>query len=256
MAKNAFQKDPRRGDDRNLVIVDQDFGQPDLEDRIWLFWIRNRTGIILSVLLVIVATLAYIVWHAAGHYSQGACQAAYQDAGEGPEAKLEFSREYAGTALAGVAALEAADAFYKDKQFAKAAGAYALARTEVSANEPVEAVLAGRAALGEAFSLLADGQREPGKQVLGQLAGNGKFPEAVRGQAMYTMALLALEDRSLDEARRWLDQMDQVATQSPSQNFDPWQQKKLELLMREPALVRPAESPATSADAERAPGAQ
>lgn len=243
MAKKAFQKDPRRGDDRNLVIVDQDFGQPDLEDRMWLFWVRNRGVIILSILLVIVATLGYIVWHAAGHYSQGARQAAYQEAGDKPEAKLAFARDYAGTVLAGVAALEAADVFYEAKEFSKASEAYALARTEVSVNEPVEAVLAARAATGEAFSLLAAGKREPGKQALQQLAGNGKYPEATRGQAMYTLALLALEDKSLDEARRWLDQMDQVS----AQGFNPWQQKKLELLMREPALVRPVESAETSA---------
>ena len=236
MAKKAFQKDPRRGDDRNLVLVDQDFGQPDLEDRMWLFWVRNRSAIVGGAVLVIVAILGYIVWHAVGTYSLGAMQATYQETGAKPEAKLEFAKQYEGHALAGVAALEAADSFYKDKHFEKAAAAYVFAQKNFSPKVPVQSASMARALVGEAFALQASGKQEAGAAILQRLADDNRFPMADRGQAMYNLVLLALEKQSLEEARQWLDTMDKVL---PANN--PWQQKKLMLIMQEPRLLKPVE---------------
>ncbi len=38
MPEDRSNKQPPAGDDRNLVVVDDDFVNADTEDRLWLFW--------------------------------------------------------------------------------------------------------------------------------------------------------------------------------------------------------------------------
>ena len=66
MPEDSSNKQPPAGDDRNLVVVDEDFVNADTEDRLWLFWERNK-GIIVKgtfgVVVGILAFLAYFFWN-------------------------------------------------------------------------------------------------------------------------------------------------------------------------------------------------
>ena len=46
MAEDSSKKRPPSDDDRNLVVVDEDFANADAEDRLWLFWERNKNLIV------------------------------------------------------------------------------------------------------------------------------------------------------------------------------------------------------------------
>ncbi|MDR2863728.1 MAG: hypothetical protein LBV54_07660 [Puniceicoccales bacterium] len=208
MPKNTKQQDPRKGDDRNLVLVDQDFGQPDLEDRMWLFWLRNKIAILGVIFLLIAAALGGIGWHALADYRLSALQAEYLGTADSPEAKLAFARARAGEALAGVAALDVADQYFKDKKYAEAAAAYALARDNFTPTDKAHASFGARAILGLAFSKLRSDDRDGGIAVLTELSRTTAYPEAFRGQALHTLALLSIEKKDWESARRWLDTLD------------------------------------------------
>ncbi len=239
MAKNTPAKDPRKGDDRNLVIVDQDFGQPDLEDRMWLFWLRNRVLILSFLALIIAAILGYIAFLAGKEYSLRSLQDEYQTVGEKPDEKLFFARAHANTPLAGVAALEAADKLYEEKDYAGAAGTYAEARKNFDVKNSFEAMFAGRALSGEAFARIYAGEREKGAELLDLLAKNPAYPNAFRGQAGYSLALLAYEKNDLDGARNRLDSMSRELGGN-----NPWLLKVSRLLADIPALSKPEPVPA------------
>lgn len=234
MPKNDSIRDPRKGDDRNLVLIDQDFGQPDLEDRMWLFWVRNKTVILGLGVVLILGALGYIGWHAWSDHRLAALQAEYQALGDKPEDKLAFARANAGQPLAGIAALEVADQYFKDKKYPEAAGAYALARANFPLADKTSAAFAGRALLGEAFSKLNGTDPTGGAAALTTLARTPAYPDAERAHALYTLALLAVEKKDFAAARGWLDAMDRDVDPN-----NPWAMHKRQLIAYEPALAKP-----------------
>jgi len=66
MPEDRSNKQPPAGDDRNLVVVDEDFVNADTEDRLWLFWERNKDTIVkgtFGLVFGILAFLAYFFWN-------------------------------------------------------------------------------------------------------------------------------------------------------------------------------------------------
>ena len=53
MPEDRSNKQPPAGDDRNLVVVDEDFVNADTEDRLWLFWERNQDPIVKATVSMI-----------------------------------------------------------------------------------------------------------------------------------------------------------------------------------------------------------
>ena len=50
-----------KGDDRNLVVVDEDFAQADAEDRLWHLWERHRSSIVGTVTAVVMVVAIWTV---------------------------------------------------------------------------------------------------------------------------------------------------------------------------------------------------
>lgn len=240
--KTNKAQDPRKGDDRNLVIVDQDFGQPDLEDRIWLFWIRNRVAILSLVTIAVVGTLGAIGWFAFSDYRLSVLQDAFLRRADTVEAKLAFARDNSGQPLAGVSALEAADLLQKEKKYAEAAEAYALARSNFNPADKNSAAFAGRALNGFAFAKLFGGDRDGAVKALTELARSPAYTNAQRGEAFYNLALLALEKNDVAGARKWLDDMDRDIPPNTA-----WALLKHQLIFQVPALNTPTPLPPVSA---------
>jgi hypothetical protein len=245
----SHKKDPRPGDDRNLVLVDQDFGQPDFEDRMWLFWLRNRVAILAISGLVVAGALGWIAWAAMAEWRFEALKSEARRAGETPLEKMDFARKHAGKPIAGVNALDAADQFYAEKKFTSAATAYTLARTCFPTTDPFHAAPAGRAMIGLAFCKLQSADHDGGAALLSELAGSPAFLEAHRAQACYSLAVLAVEKRDFAGARKWLDAMDKDAPNGG------WAAPKQQLILLVPELAKPAAetTPATTAPAVPTP---
>ncbi len=81
MPEDRSSKQPPAGDDRNLVVVDEDFVNADAEDRLWLFWERNQGVIVKATVAVVVGILGYLAiffWNEAQREALGeeftACQ--------------------------------------------------------------------------------------------------------------------------------------------------------------------------------------
>ncbi|MDR1497794.1 MAG: hypothetical protein LBS59_05200 [Puniceicoccales bacterium] len=238
--------DPRKGDDRNLVIVDEDFGRLGFEDRLGLFWERNKTTVTTLFTLTIVGILAAIGWFALSDYRVSALQDDFQKRANTVEAKLAFARVNAGRPLAGVSALEAADSLYKDSKYAEAAEAYALARKSFALADKNSAAFAGRALLGFASAKFFGGDRSGAVAALTELARSPAYASAQRGEAFYNLALLALEKNEIAEARQWLNTMDRSIRPDSV-----WVSRKQELFLQFPSLIEtPApEKPAAPAAA-------
>ncbi len=62
MPEDRSSKQPPAGDDRNLVVVDEDFVNADAEDRLWLFWERNKGVIVKATTAVVVGILGYLAF--------------------------------------------------------------------------------------------------------------------------------------------------------------------------------------------------
>ncbi|MDR3229410.1 MAG: hypothetical protein LBT53_08380 [Puniceicoccales bacterium] len=236
MGKNdSAKKDPRKGDDRNLVVVDQDFGQPDLDDRIFLFWTRHKVAILASCFLAVAGTASWIAWAAAQDFRLAAFQNEYKAVADKPADKLAFAAANKGKPLAGIAALEAADALFADKKFADADKAYAAARENFNVADKALAALAARAHIGTAFAKIEAANPAAAAATLAEIAEIRAYPAALRGRALYTLALLALEKKDFATTRKWLDRIDRdVATESV------WVAQKRNLVTSVPELAIPA----------------
>ncbi len=224
-------------DDRNLVVVDKDFADADVEDRVWLFWKRNRGAIILAIVLVCAVVLGntlYKNWRAS---SVAGMQDAYL-AAQTPEALAAFAAEYAKEPLGAVAAVQVADMDYLEGRFEQAAEKYAAAIPVLTVPEQAQ-----RARMGEAVSLLRAG-KDPNGEKLVQIARDGTVSDAVRGQAAYQLALKAAVAADYATARSWLEQIASLPYAGP------WMERAQMLAALKPEILKPdaktaAEAPQT-----------
>lgn len=228
MPDDSRQKPPA-GDDRNLVVVDEDFAQADSEDRLWLFWERNRDRIIGGTTAIV---LGLIAWFAVQSYLEGhdeTVRATYaeikDDAG-----RLAFAAEHKGEALAAVALLEVADNLKTaGKPAIDAYDAAAVAADAAQGNGAVRA-LGWRARL-YAGLLAQDAGAADASARLTRVADATEAPDALRGPAMLALARAALAKSDPAGARAWLDKMDRQL--GPSH---PWRDEQRQLIASEPAL--------------------
>lgn len=227
-------KDPRPlspGDDRNLVIVDEDFVHADTEDRLWLFWQRYRNqvvGTITAIIVGLIAWLAYLAWDESVKEEVRANYAALTD----DEQRRNFAALHAGHPLAIAALLEIAD-----REQAEGKGqvaSYAAAAAVDPGSSRAAQALRWRAQLYEGLLALEDqapSEREKGKSRLAEVAESAEAPEALRGSAFLALARAALAANDATAARSWLDKMDRLL--GPNH---PWRDEQRRLISSEPGL--------------------
>ena len=223
-----------KGDDRNLVVVDEDFAQADAEDRLWLFWERHRSKIVGSVVAVVaglVAFFAYVAWETARREAVGEAYAALAD----DDARRAFARGHAGNPLATAALLTIAD-----ELLAKGKGS-SKAYAEAAASDPGPSragqALLWRARLHAGLLALDEGATADGLARLAEVAESDAAPDALRGPAFLALARAALATKDAAKAREWLDKMDRLLRPD-----HPWREEQRRLIAAEPAL-RPAATP-------------
>ncbi len=225
-------KQPPAGDDRNLVVVDDDFVNADAEDRLWLFWERNKTLIVrasVTVCVVVLGGLAYYFWKQAAQEELGREYIACQD----EAARRAFANKHPTEPLATVALIEVADDLKTGGKLKEAVQAYDAAAklaTQATDNGAVKA-LRGRARLYSALTRQELGDAS-GEKDLAALTEDNSVPETLRGYAMLTLANLAVSKGDTATASKWLNTMDKRLRATHI-----WQTDKNWLVRSEPSLV-------------------
>ena len=136
-------------DERKTVILDEDLEGVDLEDRVWLYWKRNRNFIIFTIVAAFAIVIGVQGWKMYKASSGDTLAAAYAAANT-PEKLAEFAKAHSGTTLAGVAQLQNADTAFNAGKFADAQKLYSEAAKNLG-----EETLAGRAKIGMAMSAIS-----------------------------------------------------------------------------------------------------
>jgi hypothetical protein len=191
--------DPRAGDDRHLVSVDDSFAEADYEDRIWLFWQKNRAFVLSFISLLCLGVVAWEGWVLYQKHQNEVLQQIYSEATTAPDL-LTYARLHPDTKLGQLALLEAADTFYQGGNFKTAEDAYGDAATAWGYDPNGQ-----RARLGRALALLFDGQVEACKDALKGLAGDTLVLPNYRAEANYFLAVLALQAGDRAGAQQWID---------------------------------------------------
>jgi hypothetical protein len=235
MPEDSSNKQPPAGDDRNLVVVDEDFVNADTEDRLWLFWERNKGIIVKGTFGVVVGILAFLAtffWNESRREALGEEFTSCQD----ESARRAFAARHPGEALAAVAITDVADDLKKAGKFTDAAKAYDEANrlTALAGKAPAIAALGTRARLYAALCRLEAGEAGADKAIAA-VADDVTAPETLRGFAMLTLANLAVAKGDSAEATKWLNAMDKKLRAGHV-----WKSDKEALVQSEPALIAPA----------------
>lgn len=239
------------GDDRNLVLVDEDFQDADFEDHVWLFWQRHGRQTIAVATLVFVAIIAAIVFVEVKKMRLSSLQIDFS-AAETIEQKLAFAAANENRPLAGAAYFAVGTEYSEAEKFAEAADAFGKAAAVFDDFDDF-AAMRDRALVAQAASTARTGTPESlaaAQELLKKIAASPNSDPLYRGQAMYELATIALSADDFATARLWLNEMDRSLEPA---NF--WQERKRSLLILEPALALPETTAAAATDAA-APAAE
>lgn len=239
------------GDDRNLVLVDEDFQDADFEDRVWLFWQRHGRKTIAGAVALFLAIIAVIVVIEVKKMQLAALQADFT-ATTTAEQKLAFAAENSDEPLAGTAYFAVGAEFAEAGKYAESAQAFAKAAAVFGALDGF-ADMRDRALVAQAAATAHAGTPEAlaeAQEILKKIAQTPTSDALYRGQAMYELATIALSAGDIETARLWLNEMDRALDAA-----NVWQERKRTLILLEPALaaVPAAES---AENAESAPAAE
>ena len=234
MSENRPPKRTKADDDRNLVVVDEDFANADAEDRLWLFWERNQTIIVRSITSVVVGVLAFLAfyfWKEAQHEALGESYIACQD----ETARRAFAAAHPKEPLAAIALIEVADELRRKNKLTEAAKTYeeAAAIAAVADKTPAINAITARAKLFSGLSRQELGQANA-EAIITSVAEDNSAPETLKGYAMYVLANLALTRGDNAGAAKWINLMDKRL-----QATHVWAQDKTWLVRSEPALLTP-----------------
>lgn len=204
-------------DDRNLVEVTPETPQPSDEERLALFWNASKGYVIVAAVVFIVAVIGNQAISATRASAQESQSAAYLDALHS-ESLSSFAEEEANSPLGGFAFLKIGDEAYASGDFAAAITAY-----EEAASTLADTPLNGRAELGLAFAQARNGNTSGATTIFAQLKTED-YPEVLRGEAAYALAVLALESEDdaafetetayllgLETGQQWIARLQAIA---------------------------------------------
>ncbi|HAV14575.1 MAG TPA: hypothetical protein DCX06_13955 [Opitutae bacterium] len=180
--KNPTLPDDQQVDERNLVDL-EDSVDISIEDRISMYWMENK-GFISACITVL--ALLIIAFNGMRMYKDHAVEALQADyaAAQTAGTLADFAKANSNKALGGLAALTAADEAYQAEDYSTALELYIIASSSLSDN-----ILAGRAALGEAFALYNSDKQDEGLAKLNAIVADGSLPESARAEAAYHLAI-------------------------------------------------------------------
>lgn len=185
-------------DERKTVILDEDFEGLEFEDKVWLYWKRNKSFIIFTVVAMFIAVFAVQAWKVLQSQREAEIAEAYASASSVQDFE-DFAKKYSSERISGVALIDAADMSYSAKEYAKARELYKNASSLLSGD-----VLFGRALLGEAMSALNSAGIKEGRSLLKNVYENPSVQGAYRANAGYNMALAEISSGDLETGKKLL----------------------------------------------------
>ncbi len=188
------------GDDRNLVAVDATTALT-FEDKVNLFWKNNRTVVIAVCVLVVVGILGKGLMDRLAAQKELDVEKAYAAATTSEQLKA-FSAAHDGHSLAGIAQLRLADEAYTAGKSADAISGY-----DKAAGVLKTGPLAVRAKMGRALAKVQAGKNPEAIADLKLLADDATQFKAVRAEASYHLASLAVESGNSADAQKFIDQI-------------------------------------------------
>jgi hypothetical protein len=238
MSKSATPSTPSpAGDDRNLVPVDATTAYT-FEDKLQLFWKKNRNVVLGLCVAVVVAILAKGAWDYFARQKELEIEKAYAAATTTEQLK-SFSAAHTSHPLGGIAQLRIADEAYAAGKSADAIAGY-----EKAASVLKTGPLASRAKLGRALAKAQAGNVAEANTELKQVADDAAQPKAIRAEAAYHLTSLAVEAKNAAEAQKFVDLLNQIDPMGA------WSQRAIMLRSTLPAL--PATPAPAAADAPTA----
>lgn len=219
---NQPETSPAVGEEINVT--------PGLEEKLQQFWLRNRRGLMLLGVVVLVAIIAKGAWEYLAVQKELDIGRSYA-AAKTTEQLRTFAQDQGGHELAGVAWLQVADANYAAGNYSEAVSAYQESRKTLSTGP-----LADRGALGLAMAQLQAGNTAEGQAALKQLVDATGIAKGVQVEAAYHLASFAQVNGKADEVKQYVDRIMQIDPASA------WAQRAMTLRMGVPTV---AESGAT-----------
>lgn len=205
------------GDDRNLVVVDENYVAPSFEDRLRLFWEKHSKTVVALLVVILVVIAGKGAWEYLAAEKERGIGEAYANASTPAQIK-SFIGANPNHSLAGVAHLRIADESYSAGQFAEAITAY----EQASAVLP-KGPFGSRARLGLAMAKLQGGRAADGEAALKVFAADASEITAFRSEAAYHLASLASSKGNAADVKTYSDQLMQLDPASP------WTQRALAL---------------------------
>jgi len=205
------------------------------EDRLELFWRRNRTLIIVGCVAVLGSIIGVGVWEHFAKQKELEIREVYAKATT-PEALKTFADTYAGHPLAGAAYLRMAD-----DAFAAGKPADAISNYEKAGSVFKEGPLAARVKLGTAVAKVVGGKASEGTAELKRFAEDANQFKGLRAEAAYHLASLAAEAGVSADVMKYTDLIMQVDPSSP------WMQRGMVLRASLPPTAAVPEAKADGA---------
>lgn len=213
-------------DERNLVSTHEDLSGLDFDERVWLFWQRNKGFIIVVVVFVLAAVLGTGIFDWMRQQKIASTQEAYLEAVKNDTLSL-FAIDHANSPLAGITLLAEADAAYQQGNFEKAAQDYPKAAESLK-NNPAGT----RARIGYGMTLFKQGNIPSARNALTLVSSDESLNDASRAEAHYLLAEMAL---TLNEPENALKHLDAIQTLTYAGN---WNMRAEMLRMNAPELNR------------------
>lgn len=234
MSSSATPSAPTpKGDDRNLVAVDENYIAPSFEDRLRTFWEKNSTAVTVVLAAVLLGIVAKGGWDYLAAQRENDIQASFPST-ENPAALNGFISAHPGHVLSGVALIRLADAAYAASKYTDAIGQYEQAIVVLKTGP-----LASRARLGLAMTKLQAGRTADGVAALKTFANDANEVKAFRAEAAYHLASHAAASGSTTDLQAYSDLVNQIDATSP------WARHTTELRAAAPmADAAPAIKPA------------
>jgi tetratricopeptide (TPR) repeat protein len=195
---------------------------PNFEAKLHGFWQKNRNAIFAVCAVALLAVAGRGGWQLFTAQREKSIAADYV-AATTPEKLHDFAHLHQGSPLAGVAHLNLADEEYAAGNYPDAIVDYTQASTALASTP-----LAGRAQLGAAIAKIQAGRAADGEAQLKQIADDLPLLKAVRAEAAYDLASVAVDEGRADDAKKFAAQAQQI---------DPdglWAKRAIDLTAKQP----------------------
>ena len=191
-------------DERKTVILDEDLEGVEFEDKVWLYWIRNKNfilGTVAAAFIIVIGVQGWKLYTA----NRNAKLASEYEAASTPAQLEEFAKSNSGTKLAGVALIQNADGAYAEGKYDQAQKLYEQAQKDLS-----KTVLLGRAKLGEAVCIYASGDKAKSESALKAVFEDATLAQSYRAQAGYRLGLAQKQAGKNAEAKETLKKVSET----------------------------------------------